>query len=65
MTAMRETIITLINHEQGRPTDAEELKRAVSHAASVLMQVENLLAQKGRHNTEIAYIGMANAAGGK
>ena len=69
-TALNETIQILINHnywrrggdEVAEMADPTALGIAIDHATSVLMQVENLIAQKGRHNTEIAYLGLVNSA---
>lgn len=72
-SAINDTIQTLIKtnlwrrggDEVEKMTDPQELGIAIDHAVSILMQVENLIQQKGRHNTEIAYLGLFNCAEGK
>ena len=69
-TELHDTITTLIEHNIWRRGGDEcadqippaQIDAAIDHAISVLMQVENLIEQRGRHNTEIAYRGLANAA---
>lgn len=61
MSEIKKTILTLIQHNDWRrgvndsPTEPNELSVAMCHAITLLMDVENLLKQRGRHNTEIAY----------
>lgn len=66
---LEQTIRTLIQqhdwfHGKGvgkpNPLDVDE---AINHAISVLMSVENLIKQRGRHNTEIAYKALEIASG--
>jgi hypothetical protein len=69
MTHLHKTIETLIRHNIWRRGEDEEqvhpqqIGEAIDHALSVLMAVENLIEQRGRHNTEIAYRALENACG--
>jgi len=68
MSGLRNTLAILTTHNAWRRGgDAPQLEpaqigEAIDHAIAILGQVENLIAQKGRHNTEIAYRGLENAA---
>lgn len=50
------------NGGSSKRPEFQDISAALDQAISVLMQVENLIQQRGRHNTEIAYRGLANAA---
>ncbi|MFJ2989970.1 hypothetical protein ACIPF8_19055 [Collimonas sp. NPDC087041] len=64
---LHDTIETMIlfhdwrNGGSSSRPDLEKVTAAIDHSISVLMQVENLIQQRGRHNTEIAFMGLANA----
>lgn len=65
---LHSTIETLIRFHDWRNGGSSErpefqdITGALDHSISVLMQVENLIQQSGRHNTEIAYRGLSNAS---
>ena len=70
---LHETIKTLTNHNAWRRGDVEnapqllpaQIGLAMDHAVNVLREVENLIEQKGRHQTESAYRRLVLAAGAK
>jgi hypothetical protein len=48
---------------EGEMPNPKEIGVAIDHAVDVLQSVENLLKQKGRHNTEVAYRALDKSAG--
>lgn len=66
---LNETIQVLIQHHDwfnGKGVDKQDpiiVDEAIDHAIGVLMAVENLIKQRGRHNTEIAYKALEIATG--
>lgn len=46
----------------GEMPDPKVIGDAIDHAIEVMKAAENLLQQKGRHNTEIAYKALVSAA---
>ena len=72
ISKLRNTVQILNEHNHWRRgavgfemTDTAKLGLAIDHAISVLIQVENLIAQKERHNTEISYVELVMKAEGK
>jgi hypothetical protein len=67
-TELHRTIEVLIlfndwrNGGSSKRPEFQDISAALDQAISVLMQVENLIQQRDRHNTEIAYRGLSNAA---